>query len=73
MVVTPAPALSFLGGTRTVTGSRFLVEADDQRILLDCGLFQGLKRLRERNWQAFPVDPASIDTVIVSHAHIALC
>lgn len=68
--MTPAPALSFLGGTRTVTGSRFLVEADDQRILLDCGLFQGLKRLRERNWQAFPVDPASIDTVIVSHAHI---
>ena len=55
------PMLRFLGATGTVTGSRFLIDAPSARVLVDCGLFQGLKVLRERNWTTFPVDPASID------------
>jgi metallo-beta-lactamase family protein len=67
----PRPAvLSILGGARTVTGSRFLIEAQGRRVLVDCGLFQGLRELRERNWAPFPVDPASIDAVVVTHAHL---
>lgn len=62
--------VKFLGAAESVTGSRFLVEADNFRFLFDCGLFQGLKELRLRNWDAFPVDPASIDAVVISHAHI---
>jgi metallo-beta-lactamase family protein len=64
------PILRFLGATETVTGSRFLVDTPRARILVDCGLFQGLKSLRERNWATFPVDPASIDAVILTHAHV---
>lgn len=64
------PQLSFLGGARSVTGSRFLVETADSRVLVDCGLFQGLKELRLRNWEAFPVDPSTIDAVLLTHAHI---
>ena len=66
---TPA-TLQFLGATGTVTGSRYLVEADGRRILVDCGLFQGYKQLRERNRAAFPVAPQSIDTVLLTHAHL---
>jgi metallo-beta-lactamase family protein len=62
--------LTFLGATQTVTGSKFLLEAGKRRILLDCGLFQGLKSLRLRNWEAPPVDPASIDAIVLTHAHI---
>src|SRR4029434_4333247 len=62
--------LTFLGATQTVTGSKFFIEADDRRILLDCGMFQGAKDLRTRNWEDFPVDPKSIDVVILTHAHI---
>ncbi len=62
--------LTFLGAAETVTGSRFLLEAAGKRILIDCGLFQGLKKLRQRNWAPFPVSPASIDAVILTHAHI---
>ncbi len=62
--------LSFLGAAGTVTGSRNLLEAGGQRILVDCGLFQGYKKLRLRNWKPFPVDPASIDAVVLTHAHI---
>ncbi len=65
-----APLLTFLGGAGTVTGSRFLVETPDARVLVDCGLFQGLKQLRLRNWQRFPVDPSSIDAVVITHAHV---
>ena len=64
------PLLRFLGATETVTGSRFLIDTPRARVLLDCGLFQGLKALRERNWATFPVDPASIDAVVLSHAHL---
>ncbi len=66
----PGPSLTFLGATGTVTGSRYLVEADGQRILVDCGLFQGFKQLRLRNWSPFPVSPSSIHAVVLTHAHI---
>jgi metallo-beta-lactamase family protein len=62
--------LAFLGGAGTVTGSKYLVESDGARVLVDCGLFQGFKALRRRNWARFPVDPASIDAVLLTHAHI---
>jgi metallo-beta-lactamase family protein len=62
--------LTFLGGAGTVTGSRYLLEAGGRRVLVDCGLFQGLKQLRLRNWDRFPVDPSSIDAVVLTHAHI---
>jgi metallo-beta-lactamase family protein len=62
--------LTFLGATGTVTGSRYLVESDGRRVLVDCGLFQGLKQLRLRNWAPLPIEPASIDAVVLTHAHI---
>lgn len=62
--------LTFLGATRTVTGSKYLLTVDSQKILVDCGLFQGHKELRSRNWDKFPIDPAEIDAVILTHAHI---
>jgi metallo-beta-lactamase family protein len=64
------PSLTFLGAARTVTGSKYLLETGRRRILIDCGLFQGLKDLRVRNWEEFPVDPASIDAVVLTHAHL---
>ena len=60
----------FLGGAQTVTGSKYLLEIDDFTLLVDCGLFQGLKNLRLRNWDDFPVDPSTIDAVVITHAHI---
>jgi len=62
--------LRFLGAADTVTGSRTVVEYNQSRWLVDCGLFQGPKDFRQRNWQAFPVDPASLDAVILTHAHL---
>jgi metallo-beta-lactamase family protein len=62
--------VKFLGATGTVTGSRFLLEIGTFRLLFDCGLFQGLKELRLRNWDVFPIDPSTIDAVVISHAHI---
>jgi metallo-beta-lactamase family protein len=64
------PALSFLGAAETVTGSRTLVTTDGARVLVDCGLFQGLKRLRQRNWEQPPFAPNAIDAVVLTHAHI---
>jgi metallo-beta-lactamase family protein len=61
--------VKFLGATGTVTGSRFLLDIGNFRLLFDCGLFQGLKELRLRNWDPFPVETASIDAVVISHAH----
>lgn len=65
-----APILTFLGGAGTVTGSRFLLDTGHSRVLVDVGLFQGLKELRLRNRAPFPVNPATIDAVVVSHAHL---
>jgi len=63
--------IQFIGAADTVTGSKHLVELNDgTRILLDCGLFQGFKLFRERNWAALPVDARSIDAVVLSHAHL---
>lgn len=62
--------ITFLGGTETVTGSRFLLETVSARVLIDCGLFQGYKWLRERNWQQPSLDIASLDAVILTHAHL---
>lgn len=67
------PVFSFLGGAETVTGSRFLVDTPEARVMVDCGLFQGLKNLRLKNWEPFPVDPASIDAVVLTHAHVDHC
>ncbi len=62
--------LTFLGAAGTVTGSRHLLETRNRRILVDCGLFQGPKRLREKNWEPFPIDPRSLDAIVLTHAHI---
>jgi metallo-beta-lactamase family protein len=63
-------SITFLGAAGTVTGSMHLLESDGRRVLLDCGLFQGLKELRLRNWRDFPFDPQRLDAVVLSHAHI---
>ncbi len=63
-------SIRFLGGVGIVTGSKFLVEAGGVRVLVDCGLYQGLKQLRLRNWARLPVDPASLDAILLTHAHI---
>jgi metallo-beta-lactamase family protein len=65
--------LTFLGAAGTVTGSKFLVEHDGRRTLIDCGLFQGEARWRRRNWDPFPVEPTTLDTVVLSHAHLDHC
>jgi metallo-beta-lactamase family protein len=62
--------LSFLGAAGTVTGSKFLLETADNRLLVDCGLFQGQPELRERNWQGLPLGPDKLDAVLLTHAHI---
>lgn len=68
---TAAPTtLRFLGAAGTVTGSRFLIEAAGARVLVDCGLFQGLKELRLRNWDRFPIAPDTIDAIVLTHAHL---
>src|SRR5580693_469543 len=64
------PKITFLGAAGTVTGSKYLVEAGGKRLLVDCGLFQGPKELQQRNWNKLPLDPASIDWLLLTHAHI---
>lgn len=63
-------SIQFLGAAQTVTGSRFLLEHAGRRVLVDCGLFQGLKELRLRNWAPWPFDPGQLDAVVLTHAHI---
>lgn len=67
------PSLTSLGGAGTVTGSKHLLEHDAGKLLVDCGLFQGPRELRELNWTRFPVDPRSIDAVVLTHAHLDHC
>src|SRR2546427_5905746 len=62
--------LSFWGAAGTVTGSKYLIETDRARVLVDCGLFQGGTELLDRNWQEPPFNAASVDAVIITHAHI---
>jgi len=64
------PYIQFLGAAGTVTGSRFLLVNGNTRVLVDCGMFQGLKELREKNWDPFPVDPELIDAIVITHAHL---
>ena len=63
-------SIQFIGGTGTVTGSKFLLRVGARQILIDCGLFQGLKELRLKNWAPLPFDPKEIDAVILTHAHL---
>jgi metallo-beta-lactamase family protein len=63
-------SITFYGGVGSVTGSKYLIENNGKRVLVDCGLFQGLPELRQRNWDPPPFDPASIDAVVLTHAHI---
>jgi metallo-beta-lactamase family protein len=65
-----APALTFLGAAGTVTGSRFLIDSGDSRVLVDAGLYQGLPALRRRNWEPLPIDASTIDDVVLTHAHL---
>lgn len=62
--------LEFFGGTETVTGSRFLLSSPRGRVLVDCGLYQGLRPLRRRNWEPLPFDPERVDAVVLTHAHV---
>ncbi len=62
--------LQFLGGAGTVTGSKYLLTCNNKKILIDCGLFQGIKSLRLKNWDGFPVEASEIDSIILTHAHI---
>ena len=65
-------SLTFLGAAGTVTGSKYLVEHNGHRVLVDCGLFQGLKELRLRNWQPLPVQAGSLNAVVLTHAHLEI-
>jgi metallo-beta-lactamase family protein len=65
--------LIFLGAAQTVTGSKHLLDTGTAKVLVDGGLFQGLKELRDRNWRALPVEPSSIDAVVLTHAHLDHC
>lgn len=66
-------SINFLGAAGTVTGSKFLVQAGEEKVLVDCGMFQGLKDLRLQNWQPFPTDPSLIDAIVITHAHLDHC
>ena len=62
--------IKFLGAGGVVTGSKFLIETSEKNILIDCGMFQGLKELRELNWNDLPVDVKTIDVVLLTHGHL---
>src|SRR5579872_4498699 len=62
--------IQFLGATGTVTGSKYLLSAGSAKVLVDCGLFQGYKQLRLRNWERLPLHPSELDAVILTHAHL---
>ena len=68
--MTSSLRIRFLGAAGTVTGSRFLLETPRAKVLVDCGLFQGQKKLRLRNWNPFPVEPDEISSVVLTHGHL---
>lgn len=63
-------SIHFLGAAGVVTGSKFLIETSEKKILIDCGMFQGLKELRELNWTDLPIDVSTIDVVLLTHGHL---
>ena len=65
-----SPQLTFYGATGTVTGSRFVLEDSGKKLLIDCGLFQGIKSNRQKNWDPFPIPPSEIDSILLTHAHL---
>lgn len=65
-----ASSIQFLGAAQTVTGSRHLLTLGGKKVLVDCGLFQGPRELREKNWEEFPLDPTKLDALVVTHAHM---
>ena len=67
------PTIQFLGAAGTVTGSRFLLASGSTKVMVDCGMFQGLKELRLKNWNPLPIDPAEVDAVVLTHAHLDHC
>ena len=67
------PSITFLGAARTVTGSKYLLDLGTSKVLVDAGLFQGLKELRERNWLPFPIPASAIDAIVLTHAHLDHC
>jgi metallo-beta-lactamase family protein len=67
------PSITFLGASRTVTGSKYLLDTGSAKVLIDAGLFQGLKELRERNWQDLPIAASAIDAIVLTHAHLDHC
>jgi len=66
-------SITFLGAARTVTGSKYLLDTGDAKVLVDAGMFQGLKELRERNWQEFPIAAKDINAIVLTHAHLDHC
>jgi len=66
-------SITFLGAARTVTGSKYLLDTGTSKVLIDAGLFQGLKELRERNWQPFPIRASDINAIVLTHAHLDHC
>src|SRR5690606_37873091 len=71
--MTPEIKLHFFGASQTVTGSKFLLETTEQKILIDCGLFQGIKELRQQNWENFSFPAFEIDLVLLTHGHLDHC
>ena len=69
-MTSPDVKICFLGAAGTVTGSKYLIETSTKKILVDCGLFQGIKQLRELNWQNLPLNERSIDLVLLTHGHL---
>ena len=67
------PTIQFLGAAGTVTGSRFLLACGTTKVMVDCGMFQGLKELRLKNWNPLPIDPAEVEAVVLTHAHLDHC
>lgn len=67
------PKIQFLGAAGTVTGSRFLLTCDDTKVMIDAGLFQGLKELRLKNWNPLPINPTELSAVVLTHAHLDHC
>lgn len=71
--MSPSIKIHFLGASGTVTGSKYLIETPGRKLLIDCGMFQGIKKLRELNWQQLPVNASEIDHVLLTHGHLDHC